>query len=102
MTGPNAERSSGDGELAGDVVIGDALLGDATALMTGGLVAGATLDGGELGRTIGEADEAGGRVEIGALDAAAAEWCDPEHADTSSTLTTTAGAHQPDVRRRAR
>jgi hypothetical protein len=102
MTGPNAERSSGDGELAGDVAIGDARIGDATALTTGALLDGVVLEGNELGRSIVEADEAGGGVAIGALDAVAAWWCDPEHADTSSTLTTTAGARQPDEPRLAR
>lgn len=45
MIGPTVDRSMGDGEL-----VGDGLAGDATALTTGGLLAGATLDGGaELG-----------------------------------------------------
>jgi hypothetical protein len=62
MTGPKAARSTGDG----------ALLGDATALATGGLVAGATLDGTVLGSSLTDAaDEAGddGALEIAALAA---------------------------------
>ncbi|HZV27228.1 MAG TPA: hypothetical protein VFG00_13160 [Acidothermaceae bacterium] len=42
MIGPTVDRSTADGELVGDVVFGDA-----TALTTGGLLTGATLDGTE-------------------------------------------------------
>ena len=46
MIGPKAEKSIGPDD-------GGVLLGDAIALTTGGLVAGATLDGNELGSSLG-------------------------------------------------
>jgi hypothetical protein len=51
MIGPTVDRSTGAG-----AVVGDALLGDATALATGGLLGGGTLDGNELGRALADAD----------------------------------------------
>jgi hypothetical protein len=61
MTGPNPERSSGDGELVA------VALGDAAALTTGGLLAGATLDGNELGASLAGAVDAAGDEMTGAL-----------------------------------
>jgi hypothetical protein len=68
MTGPKAARSRGaDAD--------EVLLGDATALTTGGLLAGAALDGNELGSSLAEATGAGDEdaLEIKALVAPAAE-----------------------------
>jgi hypothetical protein len=98
MIGPRAEGSTGDGAL-----VADAMLGDATAL-TGELLAGPTLDGDELGNSLdanGAGDEAALEIAALVLGAAEAAWCDPEHAD-SNTHTTTAGADQTEICRRAR
>jgi len=61
MIGPRVDRSTADGELAGAE-----LLGDATELTTGGLLAGAALDGNELGTSLTDAaaDEATGGLLV--------------------------------------
>jgi hypothetical protein len=57
MTGPKAARSRGaDAD--------EVLLGDATALTTGGLMAGAALDGNELGSPLAEATDAGDEAAL--------------------------------------
>jgi hypothetical protein len=94
MIGPRVEGSAGAG-----LVVGEDVLGDAVALTTGWRVEGAGVDGSELGGAL--AVDAAADETTAALLTAAAAWCDPEHAD-NSRLATTAGAHQPDRRRRAR
>jgi hypothetical protein len=91
MIGPTVERSTGDGELAGE----------AAALTTGALLDGTTLGGDELGASVVDADDAAGDEAAGALLATVAAWWDPEHAE-SKRHAAMAGANHCGRRRRAR
>ena len=92
MTGPTAEWSTGG------LLVGGALLADAIALATGGLLTGATLDGNGLVSALADATTELGDAGPLEIDARAAGWCRPEHADNSRhAATASAGQRRIDI-----
>ena len=81
MTGPQADRSTGDG-----------VLGDATGV--GALLAGAMLDGNKLGSVLADAATEGGDAGTLEIDALAAGWCRPEQADNSRHAATASASQR--------
>lgn len=88
MIGPTVDRSTRDGELAGD----------ATALTAGALLTGAEVGGNELGASLAGAVDAAADEATGALLATDAEWCEPEHAANSRpAASASAGQRRIDI-----